>query len=194
MLNLWYFSCLLQAYRRLPLPSNENSHNSPGTWRTSENIASPHVEWCNWRHRLSWKWEERNITNHENVTISLPFYTRKDFMKKGSVHSKKPHICVPISLTSWWITSSMQHSGLSSATALFDAERLSLCELVCRSAWTASQHTAELICGKLKSVWETLDGKVVLPLQECLLQFGCCHCAHLCNWRRSLRGKYFCVI
>lgn len=34
----------------------------------------------------------------------------------------------------------MQHSGLSSATAEFDADRLSLCELVCRSACGGSHH------------------------------------------------------
>lgn len=36
----------------------------------------------------------------------------------------------------------MQHSGLSSATAEFDADRLSLWELVCRSACAGSRDTA----------------------------------------------------
>lgn len=40
------------------------------------------------------------------------------------------YMCVPISFTSWWMTSSMQQSGLSSATAELDADRLSLWELV----------------------------------------------------------------
>lgn len=97
----------------------------------------------------------------------------------------------------------MQHSGLSSATAEFDADRLSLCELVCRSAYKRSHHisshsrtvvgqTAQ--CRRVGNKRWTSASFHTAPWRECPSPLGCCHCAHLCNWRRSRPGKYFCVM
>lgn len=53
----------------------------------------------------------------------------------------KSYMCVPISFTSWWITSSMQQSDLSSATAALEAERFNRWELVWRSALELKNNT-----------------------------------------------------
>lgn len=59
--DLWHFSGLLQALTWVShcWLKRALKYNSPGIWRTSENRASPRTEWCNWPHKLSWKWEER---------------------------------------------------------------------------------------------------------------------------------------
>ncbi len=57
-----------------------------------------------------------------------------DFEKRWFRPSKVTYMCVPISLTSWWMTSSIQLSGLSSEKAEFEADKFNLWELVCRSA------------------------------------------------------------
>lgn len=104
---------------------------------------------------------------------------------------KQTHMCVPISLTSWWMTSSMQHSGLSSATAEFDADRLSLCELVCRSACCEQRNASWKRKKQRLKASGTVYRRLAVPSRECLLPPGCCRCARWCNWRRSRQGKYF---
>lgn len=43
--------------------------------------------------------------------------------KPSKTSKNNPYMCVPISFTSWCMTSSMQQSGFSSATAALEAER-----------------------------------------------------------------------
>lgn len=61
-------------------------------------------------------------------------------------------MCVPISFTSWCITSSIQQSGLSSATAALEAERFKRWELVWRSALKESGKKNPNETGYLHSV------------------------------------------
>lgn len=106
--------------------------------------------------------------------------------------SKVTYMCVPISLTSWWITSSMQHSGLSSETAEFEADKLNLWELVCRSACERRESWDSSETKQLPQL-QKITSHEPLPLQEYLWPLDCCHCARWCNWRRSRQGKYFCT-
>lgn len=99
-------------------------------------------------------------------------------------------MCVPISFTSWWITSSMQQSGLSSATAEFDADRLSLWELVWRSACPDIKACVTTTAERRVKRWLLL--LYTAPSQECPSPPGCCRCARWCNWRRFHRGRCYC--
>lgn len=73
--------------------------------------------------------------------------------------SEVTYMCVPISLTSWWMTSSMQHSGLSSETAELEADKFNLWELVCRSAW------------ERRGSWDSSETQELPQLQEILYYF-----------------------
>lgn len=61
----------------------------------------------------------------------------------------------------------MQHSGLSSDTAELDADRLSLWELVWRSACGRSHHTAGQLWVKQLSVkWVISAGQIIFDMQH----------------------------
>ncbi len=82
-----------------------------------------------------------------------------DFEKRWFRPSKVTYMCVPISLTSWWMTSSIQLSGLSSEKAEFEADKFNLWELVCRSA-----------CERRES-WDSSETKQLPQLQKILYHF-----------------------
>lgn len=128
-----HFSGLLQAHTWLHCSWLMMAHKSisPGIWKTCGNRVSPQIDSCSWLHRRGWE---------ENRWL---FESGEEGRAQSEYWERNPYMCVPISFTSWWITSSMQQSGLSSATVEFDADKLSLWELVCRSACRRSTRARQ---------------------------------------------------